>query len=269
MKKGAHMMSDVSSSTATDPAFSLPPEYRLKVVFLGEPKAGKTTLMTNLALPTYLSSPLQRLSSFLSNSRRLEMENRPLITDFASAGNFDMSEFYAFLHTKTISRSNGNTPTSTQPHPTTISNDSTPHNSPSSNFAQNTPSTPRPGTTYPSNTQNSPSTNDERKQHKPEAKIETQKKVKNNKVKTEVSAKNEKRKKKKVRDNGFRFQEVARNSKQATAAYSITRERALALGVHLYNVPIKGQEHLTVTACDFDHKVSIFILSISSLFSNV
>jgi hypothetical protein len=45
----------------------MPADHRLKVLVMGDGGTGKTTLVTTLSLPPHLSSPLQRLSSFLGS----------------------------------------------------------------------------------------------------------------------------------------------------------------------------------------------------------
>lgn len=79
------------------PAY-LPPDYRLKVLVMGDPGTGKTTLITNLSLSKEQSSPLQRLSSFLHGSRKIatvrDQQEPPSLSSFQSDDLVDVAEWH-------------------------------------------------------------------------------------------------------------------------------------------------------------------------------
>ncbi|ELR11189.1 uncharacterized protein ACA1_389000 [Acanthamoeba castellanii str. Neff] len=55
----------------------MPADHRLKVLVVGDPGAGRTALVNNLSLPPHLSSPLQRLSSFLGSKSGSSRDRQP------------------------------------------------------------------------------------------------------------------------------------------------------------------------------------------------
>jgi hypothetical protein len=77
ISNGAGDSDDGAGDTNNPLPVFMPADHRLKVLVVGDPGAGRTALVNNLSLPPHLSSPLQRLSSFLGSKSGSSRDRQP------------------------------------------------------------------------------------------------------------------------------------------------------------------------------------------------
>jgi hypothetical protein len=238
----------------------MPADHRLKVLVVGDPGAGRTALVNNLSLPPHLSSPLQRLSSFLGSKSGSSRDRQPdgqkttttvQLSQFDSDEILDVTQWHSEGRKMADRRSqlmagdeqekkNKKKAKKAKKKKTKAIEDKTSVNNDA-------------GEQQPAEGQQKNEGDNEEKAKKKTKKEKKKKKKGEEEEETEEQRLRRKRKEKRRSKSMLDLEAFAAEAEEAKKppSYGVNTD----LGLKIYNLPIKGQHGFMVSAYDFTHNV--------------